>query len=1456
MKANHFAGKLAALALVALMVLGSVPVQSADLSPVCSESRAVGGYPSLVNNTSISDATWLNCGRKAVRDDTGYLHAVFQNGTQVCYANSTDNGKTWSKPVSLNGTSLAGWNPVMACSGTTLYVAWMEDANIHHVMLKRSTDRGNTWSAATTIYEPNDYWGVNGEDVAIAASGVNVYVVWRVDNGGQWDDFLYFRRSTDSGANWFAYQQLTDTNWGTFLDDRYPSVAASGTNCFITYTRYLATGPETFFLRSVNQGQTFNAAPGTQLSATLTGQTLYPSLAADGNNLFVAFQDNAAGNWSIFFRSSADGGVNWIPAVANPATNISGANRTSQYPTVASNGTNATVMWEDNFDHATGDIFFSYYNGSAFQGIVDITNNQDTNARPNAFLNISNMKLEWLWTANGTPYGVYYDFYNFTPNNVPTLGWTGEVGYAADGLNPEGNTTGHVYTYRVDYTDSDNDTPAAGYPQVWVDRNRNGLFSVDERYSMTEVNSSDNVYTDGKRFSFSTQFTEIGTYCYTFKARDSKNGMATGAPTGIKTGPVIDAINFPPILAWTEEKGYENDGLDPETGGLKDNFTYRIKYTDVQNEAPMSGFPKVLFDMNNDGTFTGPTDESASMLEETSADTTYYNGKIYTYDRKFANLGVYGYMFMARDFVGLENQSAPKAGPNVTVITNIPLLSWAGSAGYSTDGVEPNGGSVTTNFTFRVRYEDADNEAPRNGYVELGVDLNLSGTIEPAEWMAMNPTDPLDVNYLDGKLFNLSMKLPVLGTYNYSFRAWDTPGASAIGAPTGVKAVLVNQVQRSPVLSWTGEQGFVAGGVSPGAGIANQTLFDYRIRYEDADGDVPVNGSPDVGIDLNLNGAIEPAEYFLMTEADPADPNVIDGKLFVYNRTFALAGSYSYIFRASDGIDQATGAPTYQMTGPLVSQGTVNNHPPVLAWTGAPGYQTDGADPDTGVTTTVFVFKVRYTDADNEAPALGYPRVLVDSNNDGVFDLTDTAIPMDGENPAETDYVVGKVYRCNSDFKKTGEFNYTVEAKSVNANEAAFLPGVLKGSVKITRSNTAPTLEWAEVGGFVGDGLDPNSGFTGAKFTYRVVFRDVDGDMSAAGYPKVIIDLNGDGVANASTESFAMNAVDAADANTGDGKAYEYLNVGFSKAGTFLYRFIAQDSLGASATPLEGTGPVISVQVINQPPVLRFLGEANYLYDAVNPQGGTKGTSFEFKILYFDSDNDKPVGERVTMTLERQVAGGSWESQEAYLSAANTADTNCTDGKLYSTKLTLSKTGEYRYTLKVTNEANQSVTLGPIGGPTVLVKTDAKQVQAGMPTFLWLLILILMVVVALVVGYAVGRKGSNPPPEDPYQAPGHRADAEKGEKWEELKDESARNDPQEGMEQPVREETPPPAPAEEPKPEETPAEEPKAHEKPAEELKPEEKPADEPKAEEKPAEEPRKDDTKSDLDDLIKKLGT
>jgi outer membrane biosynthesis protein TonB len=156
----------------------------------------------------------------------------------------------------------------------------------------------------------------------------------------------------------------------------------------------------------------------------------------------------------------------------------------------------------------------------------------------------------------------------------------------------------------------------------------------------------------------------------------------------------------------------------------------------------------------------------------------------------------------------------------------------------------------------------------------------------------------------------------------------------------------------------------------------------------------------------------------------------------------------------------------------------------------------------------------------------------------------------------------------------------------------------------------------------------------------------------------------------------------------------------------------------------------------------------------------------------------------------------------------------------------------------------------------VLVKTDAKQVQAGMPTFLWLLILILMVVVALVVGYAVGRKGSNPPPEDPYQAPGHRADAEKGEKWEELKDESARNDPQEGMEQPVREETPPPAPAEEPKPEETPAEEPKAHEKPAEELKPEEKPADEPKAEEKPAEEPRKDDTKSDLDDLIKKLGT
>jgi len=67
-------------------------------------------------------------------------------------------------------------------------------------------------------------------------------------------------------------------------------------------------------------------------------------------------------------------------------------------------------------------------------------------------------------------------------NNAPVLSWTGELNYESDGLNPEVGYGDTTFAFRIVYTDADNDAPAAAF--LWLDRDGDGLFEMDERFSM------------------------------------------------------------------------------------------------------------------------------------------------------------------------------------------------------------------------------------------------------------------------------------------------------------------------------------------------------------------------------------------------------------------------------------------------------------------------------------------------------------------------------------------------------------------------------------------------------------------------------------------------------------------------------------------------------------------------------------------------------------------------------------------------------------------------------------------------------------------------------------------------------------------------------------------------------------------------------------------------------------
>jgi len=133
-------------------------------------------------------------------------------------------------------------------------------------------------------------------------------------------------------------------------------------------------------------------------------------------------------------------------------------------------------------------------------------------------------------------------------------------------------------------------------------------------------------------------------YTYYFEANDIWNTPATGAPTSSNDAP--DVTNHAPTLSWTGETNYTSDGLDPEAGHPNTNFVYRVKYTDDDNDAPASGYPKLH--IKEAGIEISGSPFAMSGVD--GGDTNYSDGKLYTYTQIGLSLGTdYTYYFEAKD---------------------------------------------------------------------------------------------------------------------------------------------------------------------------------------------------------------------------------------------------------------------------------------------------------------------------------------------------------------------------------------------------------------------------------------------------------------------------------------------------------------------------------------------------------------------------------------------------------------------------------------------------------------------------------------------------------------------------------------------------------------------------------------------------------------------------------------
>ena len=127
------------------------------------------------------------------------------------------------------------------------------------------------------------------------------------------------------------------------------------------------------------------------------GTSELPQVTAEGNNVYVVWQDNSSGNYDVYFAHSPDNGKNF-----ESIKNLSKNNGTSELPQVTAEGNNVYVVWQDN-SSGNYDVYFkpSSSDGTKFKSTRNLSKNGGTSQYPKITSHNDVFHVVWKDDSNG-----------------------------------------------------------------------------------------------------------------------------------------------------------------------------------------------------------------------------------------------------------------------------------------------------------------------------------------------------------------------------------------------------------------------------------------------------------------------------------------------------------------------------------------------------------------------------------------------------------------------------------------------------------------------------------------------------------------------------------------------------------------------------------------------------------------------------------------------------------------------------------------------------------------------------------------------------------------------------------------------------------------------------------------------------------------------------------------------
>lgn len=211
---------------------------------------------------------------------------------------------------------------------------------------------------------------------------------------------IYYKRSIDRGTTWGIDTRLTNDNGKSY----YPSIAVLGPNVHVVWMDERDANREIYYKRSTDGGDSWE---GDVRLTNNFANSYFPSIAVSGSDVHVVWHDERDSiTGELYYKHSTDNGVTWSSDLR-----LTSQPEYSGMASIAVLAQYLHIVWYDRRDN-NYEIYYkrSTDNGASWEQDVRLTNNSFLQSHPSIVLSGSNVHVVWVdWREAGTFYPeIYY----------------------------------------------------------------------------------------------------------------------------------------------------------------------------------------------------------------------------------------------------------------------------------------------------------------------------------------------------------------------------------------------------------------------------------------------------------------------------------------------------------------------------------------------------------------------------------------------------------------------------------------------------------------------------------------------------------------------------------------------------------------------------------------------------------------------------------------------------------------------------------------------------------------------------------------------------------------------------------------------------------------------------------------------------------------------------------------